>query len=92
MGEASIEVNLLLLMVNNMFNRVDRLMFLALIPQEIIGGSILPMCQGDNYKFHAAGREDIDVPKFYFTYGCLKSVNYVLIIGLTVPGSNVRIR
>ncbi|XP_038702737.1 tRNA pseudouridine synthase Pus10 isoform X2 [Tripterygium wilfordii] len=29
--------------------------------EEIIGGSILPMCQGDNYKFHAAGREDIDV-------------------------------
>ncbi|XP_059633803.1 uncharacterized protein LOC132276410 [Cornus florida] len=29
--------------------------------EEIIGSSILPMCQGDNYKFHAAGREDIDV-------------------------------
>ncbi|CAK7346075.1 unnamed protein product [Dovyalis caffra] len=29
--------------------------------EEIIGGSILPMCQGDSYKFHAAGREDIDV-------------------------------
>ncbi|KAJ8762204.1 hypothetical protein K2173_007360 [Erythroxylum novogranatense] len=29
--------------------------------EEIIGGSILPACQGDNYKFHAAGREDIDV-------------------------------
>ena len=24
------------------------------------------MCQGDNYKFHAAGREDIDVLKIYF--------------------------
>ncbi|EYU36817.1 hypothetical protein MIMGU_mgv1a003989mg [Erythranthe guttata] len=29
--------------------------------EEIIGGSILPICQGDSYKFHAAGREDIDV-------------------------------
>lgn len=29
--------------------------------EEIIGGSILPFCQGDSYKFHAAGREDIDV-------------------------------
>lgn len=29
--------------------------------EEIIGGTIRPMCQGDNYKFHAAGREDIDV-------------------------------
>ncbi|XP_035538555.1 tRNA pseudouridine synthase Pus10 [Juglans regia] len=29
--------------------------------EEIVGGNILPMCQGDNYKFHAAGREDIDV-------------------------------
>ncbi|XP_050222085.1 uncharacterized protein LOC126672182 [Mercurialis annua] len=29
--------------------------------EEIIGGGILPMCQGDSYKFHAAGREDIDV-------------------------------
>ncbi|KAJ6399683.1 hypothetical protein OIU77_020271 [Salix suchowensis] len=29
--------------------------------EEIIGGNILPMCQGESYKFHAAGREDIDV-------------------------------
>lgn len=29
--------------------------------QELIGSEILPVCQGDNYKFHAAGREDIDV-------------------------------
>ncbi|KAF7829510.1 putative tRNA pseudouridine synthase Pus10 isoform X1 [Senna tora] len=29
--------------------------------EEIIGGNILQMCHGDNYKFHAAGREDIDV-------------------------------
>ncbi|KAL3340758.1 hypothetical protein AABB24_029071, partial [Solanum stoloniferum] len=29
--------------------------------EEIIGGAILPIFQGDNYKFHAAGREDIDV-------------------------------
>ncbi|XP_047325747.1 tRNA pseudouridine synthase Pus10 [Impatiens glandulifera] len=29
--------------------------------EELIGGSILPLCKGDNYKFHAAGREDIDV-------------------------------
>ncbi|KAK7853723.1 putative trna pseudouridine synthase pus10 [Quercus suber] len=28
---------------------------------EIIGSNIQPLCQGDNYKFHAAGREDIDV-------------------------------
>ncbi|KAI3460441.1 hypothetical protein Pfo_017104 [Paulownia fortunei] len=28
---------------------------------EIVGGNILPICQGDTYKFHAAGREDIDV-------------------------------
>ncbi|KAL1820738.1 hypothetical protein ACET3Z_015607 [Daucus carota] len=29
--------------------------------EEIIGGNILPTCLGDGYKFHAAGREDIDV-------------------------------
>ncbi|CAA0813370.1 Pseudouridine synthase family protein [Striga hermonthica] len=29
--------------------------------EEIVGGNILPICQGDSYKFHAAGREDIDV-------------------------------
>lgn len=29
--------------------------------EEIISGNILPMCRGDIYKFHAAGREDIDV-------------------------------
>ncbi|KAF2310169.1 hypothetical protein GH714_007022 [Hevea brasiliensis] len=29
--------------------------------EEIIGGNILPACHGDSYKFHAAGREDIDV-------------------------------
>lgn len=34
--------------------------------QELIGSEILPVCQGDNYKFHAAGREDIDV--------CLRSL------------------
>lgn len=29
--------------------------------EEIIGGAILLIFKGDNYKFHAAGREDIDV-------------------------------
>ncbi|KAJ8437430.1 hypothetical protein Cgig2_031951 [Carnegiea gigantea] len=29
--------------------------------EEITGDSVLPLCRGDNYKFHAAGREDIDV-------------------------------
>lgn len=29
--------------------------------QELIGNKILPMCRGDSFKFHAAGREDIDV-------------------------------
>ncbi|KAL5557781.1 hypothetical protein UlMin_033992 [Ulmus minor] len=29
--------------------------------EELIGSNILPFCHGDNYKFHAAGREDIDV-------------------------------
>nr|XP_016432382.1 PREDICTED: putative tRNA pseudouridine synthase Pus10 isoform X1 [Nicotiana tabacum] len=29
--------------------------------EEIVGRAILPIFQGDNYKFHAAGREDIDV-------------------------------
>ncbi|OMO75514.1 hypothetical protein COLO4_26054 [Corchorus olitorius] len=29
--------------------------------EEIIGSQVLPMCRGDIYKFHAAGREDIDV-------------------------------
>uniref|UniRef100_A0A7N1A6J3 tRNA pseudouridine(55) synthase n=1 Tax=Kalanchoe fedtschenkoi TaxID=63787 RepID=A0A7N1A6J3_KALFE len=29
--------------------------------EEIIGSNILPLCRGDAYKFHAAGREDIDV-------------------------------
>nr|GFA56238.1 putative tRNA pseudouridine synthase Pus10 [Tanacetum cinerariifolium] len=29
--------------------------------EELIGGNILPICNGNGYKFHAAGREDIDV-------------------------------
>ncbi|XP_062025079.1 uncharacterized protein LOC133741150 isoform X1 [Rosa rugosa] len=29
--------------------------------EEIMGSNILPICRGDKYKFHAAGREDIDV-------------------------------
>ncbi|XP_042495230.1 tRNA pseudouridine synthase Pus10 isoform X1 [Macadamia integrifolia] len=29
--------------------------------EEIIGGNIVPLLRGDDYKFHAAGREDIDV-------------------------------
>ncbi|XP_073145645.1 uncharacterized protein [Henckelia pumila] len=29
--------------------------------EEIVGCNILPICQGDSYKFHAAGREDMDV-------------------------------
>ncbi|KAI4317004.1 hypothetical protein L6164_024918 [Bauhinia variegata] len=29
--------------------------------EEIIGVNIIQACRGDNYKFHAAGREDIDV-------------------------------
>ncbi|VFQ76386.1 unnamed protein product [Cuscuta campestris] len=29
--------------------------------EEILGKSILPFCRGEGYKFHAAGREDIDV-------------------------------
>ncbi|KAM0014580.1 putative pseudouridine synthase, catalytic domain superfamily, tRNA pseudouridine synthase Pus10 [Helianthus debilis subsp. tardiflorus] len=29
--------------------------------EELIGENILPMCKGEGYKFHAAGREDIDV-------------------------------
>ncbi|XP_071697918.1 uncharacterized protein [Rutidosis leptorrhynchoides] len=29
--------------------------------EEIIGDNVLPICNGDGYKFHAAGREDIDV-------------------------------
>ncbi|PIA32892.1 hypothetical protein AQUCO_04300078v1 [Aquilegia coerulea] len=29
--------------------------------EEIIGNTVLPLSQGDSYKFHAAGREDIDV-------------------------------
>ncbi|PHT85014.1 hypothetical protein T459_13457 [Capsicum annuum] len=29
--------------------------------EEKVVGAILPIIQGDNYKFHAAGREDIDV-------------------------------
>ncbi|KAL9254334.1 hypothetical protein AKJ16_DCAP03250 [Drosera capensis] len=29
--------------------------------EEIVGGAILTICKGDSYKFHAAGREDIDV-------------------------------
>lgn len=35
--------------------------------QEILGGNILPACLGDSYKFHAAGREDIDVRKLPFS-------------------------
>ncbi|CAL9756933.1 unnamed protein product [Musa acuminata subsp. burmannicoides] len=29
--------------------------------EEIIGKNVLSVCRGDSYKFHAAGREDIDV-------------------------------
>ncbi|PWA70278.1 pseudouridine synthase family protein [Artemisia annua] len=29
--------------------------------EELIGENVLPICNGDGYKFHAAGREDIDV-------------------------------
>ncbi|XP_073023000.1 uncharacterized protein [Primulina eburnea] len=29
--------------------------------EEIVGCNILPICHGDSYKFHAAGREDMDV-------------------------------
>ncbi|KAL9238118.1 hypothetical protein vseg_012588 [Gypsophila vaccaria] len=29
--------------------------------EEILAGTVLPLCRGDNCKFHAAGREDIDV-------------------------------
>nr|XP_043632418.1 tRNA pseudouridine synthase Pus10 [Erigeron canadensis]XP_043632419.1 tRNA pseudouridine synthase Pus10 [Erigeron canadensis] len=29
--------------------------------EELVGGNILPTTNGDGYKFHAAGREDIDV-------------------------------
>ncbi|KAL5706279.1 tRNA pseudouridine(55) synthase [Ranunculus cassubicifolius] len=29
--------------------------------EEIIGNAVVPLCRGDSYKFHAAGREDIDV-------------------------------
>uniref|UniRef100_A0A9I9DDZ4 tRNA pseudouridine(55) synthase n=1 Tax=Cucumis melo TaxID=3656 RepID=A0A9I9DDZ4_CUCME len=29
--------------------------------EEILGNNILPFCRGDSYKFHAAGREDLDV-------------------------------
>jgi tRNA pseudouridine synthase 10 len=34
--------------------------------EEILGGNILPACLGDSYKFHAAGREDIDVRNYPF--------------------------
>lgn len=37
-----------------------------------MGSNILPMCKGDNYKFHAAGREDIDVMRISFI-NCLHS-------------------
>ncbi|GFY95819.1 pseudouridine synthase family protein [Actinidia rufa] len=33
---------------------------------EIIGSNILPIFHGDNYKFHATGREDIDVRMLAF--------------------------
>jgi len=29
--------------------------------QEVIGNVVFPHYKGDSYKFHAAGREDIDV-------------------------------
>nr|GEW39045.1 putative tRNA pseudouridine synthase Pus10 [Tanacetum cinerariifolium] len=29
--------------------------------EELIGGNTLPICNGDGYKFHPTGREDIDV-------------------------------
>lgn len=72
MGETSIEVYSLLPVVNDIINEVDKLTLCA--SQEIIGGNILPMCRGDNFKFHAAGREDIDVIKIHIIKFCLKSV------------------
>ncbi|XP_022981811.1 uncharacterized protein LOC111480846 [Cucurbita maxima] len=34
--------------------------------EEILGNNILPLCRGDSYKFHAAGREDLDVLEILF--------------------------
>lgn len=39
----------------------NRFLYIFIFLQELIGGNILPACLGDSYKFHAAGREDIDV-------------------------------
>ena len=41
---------------------------LVLILQEIIGSNILPIFHSDNYKFHATGREDIDVLRTCFPW------------------------
>ena len=41
---------------------------LVLILQEIIGSNILIIFHGDNYKFHATGREDIVVLRTCFPW------------------------
>lgn len=64
MGEASVEVKKFL-RVQFLFSGWKHMILLTVYRakhfQEIVGGTILPICQGDSYKFHAAGREDIDV-------------------------------
>ena len=63
MGEASVEVVHFVVIWICIKTRCDLRDHYIFFFQEIIGGSILPACLGDSYKFHAAGREDIDVRK-----------------------------
>lgn len=75
MGEASVEVistpnivpNLSYLASSSGYNDGNPDSYLCCPLKEILGSNILPLCRGDNYKFHAAGREDIDVMEICFS-------------------------
>ena len=67
MGEASVEVVHFVVIWICIKTRCDLRDHYIFFFQEIIGGNILPACFGDSYKFHAAGREDIDVRIFPFS-------------------------
>ena len=75
MGELSVEVLstflimviIILIEVVSMKQWVKNCQYNVLTLQEIIGSNVQPpVCQGDNYKFHAARREDLDVLKICF--------------------------
>lgn len=65
MGDGSVQVGclesseIIVLHIDHYFNSVEGV--LGLLVQEIVGDLVCPYFKADSYKFHAAGREDIDV-------------------------------